>query len=106
VINLPAIETPSRIKRKEDGEHVWNWNAGTSVEGDDADDCPELGPDWRNPKMEHPVPIQLSEADRRARISPNYVTCRSNAMTLVRAARQPLKKIPGTGGRPSSAQLG
>ncbi len=31
---------------------VWNWNAGTSVEGDDADDCPEPGPDWRNPKME------------------------------------------------------
>jgi hypothetical protein len=31
---------------------VWNWDAGTAVEGDDADECPELGPDWRNPKME------------------------------------------------------
>ena len=24
----------------------------TAVEGDDADECPESGPDWRNPKME------------------------------------------------------
>jgi hypothetical protein len=31
---------------------VWNWDAATSVEGDDADYCPEPGPDWRNPKME------------------------------------------------------
>jgi hypothetical protein len=31
---------------------VWNWDAATAVEGDDADECPESGPDWRNPKME------------------------------------------------------
>jgi hypothetical protein len=31
---------------------VWNWDAATSVEGDDADECPESGPDWRKPKME------------------------------------------------------
>jgi len=31
---------------------VWNWDASTSVEGDDADYCPEPGTDWRNPKME------------------------------------------------------
>jgi hypothetical protein len=31
---------------------VWNWDTATSVEGDDADECPESGPDWRNPKME------------------------------------------------------
>jgi hypothetical protein len=29
---------------------IWNWTAGTSVEGEDVDDCPEPGPDMLHPK--------------------------------------------------------
>jgi hypothetical protein len=37
---------------------VWNWNAGTSVEGDDADDCPNQGPTGAIPRWSSSGPTE------------------------------------------------
>ena len=50
---------------------VWNWDAGTSVEGDDVDECPESGPDWRNPKMEQFPSIRTSAIRTMLRTAPS-----------------------------------
>jgi hypothetical protein len=51
-VALSACSAANLANPSSDLGAVWNWDAATSVEGDAADECPESGSDWRNPKME------------------------------------------------------